>query len=116
MAGARRFWRGLRRWCAGTGSAADQAECEVRQVVGGLDQGDQDRRVRLVDQQPLGAHGLHPCGDVAGQDGEPEGSKDAVAKRCPGRDGRAGGAHPSSRALLHSGTRNDAGRSPLSIL
>jgi hypothetical protein len=67
--------------------ASDQAEEHVGQVVDGLDEGDQDRGVRLADQEPLRADGLHPGGDVADEHCEPEGAKQPIAKGRPRRNG-----------------------------
>ena len=46
---------------------AGQREQDGGQSVSGLHQGDEDGRVRTMDQQPLGTHGLHPGAHVADQ-------------------------------------------------
>ena len=66
--------------------AADVGQQHVWQHIRCLDQRDQERGVRLVDQQPLGPHGLHPGADVAHQDREPQRAEDSNAQWCPGRD------------------------------
>ncbi len=67
---------------------AHQPEQHIGEHVSGLHQRNQDRGVRLMDQQPLRAHRLHPGADIADQRGDPERPEQPHPQRRPGRGRR----------------------------
>ena len=62
---------------------ADRAERSAAGTCG--HEGNEHGRVRTVDQQPLGAHGLHPVGHVADQRRDPQRPERPRTQRRPGR-------------------------------
>jgi hypothetical protein len=63
--------------------AADDSEHDIGEHVCGLHERDEDGGVCSVNEDPLGADGLHPGAHVAHERRQPQPSEDGQAKRRP---------------------------------
>jgi hypothetical protein len=78
-------------------NAGHQGEQDCGQSVGGLHEGNEYGRVSVMDQQPLGTHGLHPLAQVADERRDPQRPEQPDAQRCPGGRSRSRVSHAVSK-------------------